>query len=176
VRREKMILGKVSNQINNYLAKIERELTMNPAEALWYSLPISTCRGAVWPKLDDLKKLSYDELKTLKLMKFEFMDCSKNEEDSTYNIAFRLYISDAKKSNVICSRYWANNNPEGFPNHLTSFMLLSVSKIEVYYGTDPSRAPNGSYVGCLVFYEDNEIIGAPYAYNIVGTHYNLGNI
>jgi|LauGreDrversion4_2_1035121.scaffolds.fasta_scaffold285523_2 hypothetical protein len=55
-----MILGKVSNQINNYLAKIERELTMNPAEALWYSLPISTCRGATWPKFDDLKQLNYD--------------------------------------------------------------------------------------------------------------------
>jgi hypothetical protein len=83
-------LGKISNQINNYLGKVEQELKMNPAEALWYNLPISTCRGAVWPKLDDLKKLNYDELKNYKLTKFEFWDCSKNGSDSSYNIAFRV--------------------------------------------------------------------------------------
>ena len=107
-----MILGKVSNQINNYLVKIERELTMNPSEALWYSLPIPACRGAVWPKLDDLKKLNYDELKNYNLTKFEFWDYSKNTSDSTRNIAFRLYSSDGKKSNVTCSIYWAIYGPE----------------------------------------------------------------
>ena len=105
---------KISNQINNYLVKIERELTMNSSEALWNSLPISTCKGAVWPKLDDLKKLNYDELKNYKLTKFEFWDSSKNTSESIYNIAFRLYGSDGKKSNVTCSRFWVINSPEGY--------------------------------------------------------------
>jgi hypothetical protein len=150
---------------------------MNPSEALWYSLPIPACRGAVWPKLDDLKKLNYDELKNYKLTKFEFWDCSKEGNDSTRNIAFRLYSSDGKKSNVTCSSYWGIHGPESYNSYLTSFSLEKVTKIEVYYGTNPSYAPNGPYAGCLVFYENNNIIGAPYAYNMVGsTSYNVGNI
>ncbi|MFM7855394.1 MAG: hypothetical protein ACKO96_26575, partial [Flammeovirgaceae bacterium] len=61
-----------------------------------------------------MKKLNCDELKNYKLTKFEFWDYSKNCNDSNYNIAFRLYSSDGKKSNVTCSRYWALNNPEGY--------------------------------------------------------------
>lgn len=85
---------------------------MNPSEALWNSIPIPACRGAVWPKLDDLKKLNYD--KNYKLTKFEFWDYNKNSSDSSYNIAFRLYSSDGKKSNVTCSSYWAINGPESY--------------------------------------------------------------
>jgi hypothetical protein len=176
VERDKNFLRNISNQINNYLEKVGRELKMNPAEALWYSLPISICRGAVWPKLDDFKKLNYDELKNFQLSKFEFWDSSKNSSDSLYNIAFRVYFSEVEKSNVICSRFWAINNPEGYSNYLTSFSLEKVTKIEVYYGICPTKVPNGSYVSCLVFYEDKKIIGAPYAYNILGAHYNVGNI
>ena len=124
--------------------------------------------------MDDLKKLNYDELKNYKLTKFEFWDYSKGTSDSTCNIAFRLYSSDGKKSNVTCSKYWLNS-PEGYNSYLTSFSLEKVTKIEVYHGTDPSHAPNGPYVGCLVFYENNNIIGAPYAYSIVGS-YNVGTI
>lgn len=88
--------------------------TYNPSEELWLSLPYLAQRGATWPKLDDLKKLNYDELKNYKLTKFEFYDYSKHTGDSLYNIAFRLYSSDGKKSNVTCSRYWAINGPESY--------------------------------------------------------------
>ena len=107
IKREKKFMRKICNQNKNYLDKISKDLTPNPLEGLWESLPLQSQRGTIWPKLDDLKKLDYDQLKNYKLTKFEFFDYSKgNTGDSTWNIAFRLYSSDNQnqKSDVKCSR------------------------------------------------------------------------
>lgn len=134
IKREKNFMRKISNQMKKYLDKISNVLTPNPLEGLWESLPLPTQRGTTWPKLDDLKKLDYDQLKNYKLTKFEFWDYSKNTSELSYNIAFRLYSSENQKSDIKCSVFWLKA-PESYNQHLTSFSLEKISKIEVYYGT-----------------------------------------
>ena len=51
--------------------------------------------------------------------------------------------------------------------------MKDVTKIEVYKGT--ANAASGSYVGCIVFYKGDTIIGAPHAASLIG-NFNINNI
>ena len=105
----------------------------------------------------DLEVLTDEQLENFKLDKFQYWNYNSHKSDSTFNIPFRLFGSSGLKSDVNCSIYW-KNNPDGYPNYLTTVNMKDVTKIEVYKGT--ANAASGSYVGCIVFYNGETIIGA----------------
>lgn len=60
---------------------------------------------------------------------------------------------------MICSDWDWKKNPNGFDKYLTTFSVKDVTKIDVYSGMYKSQ----TFVVCIVFYNGDSIIGAPYS-------------